>query len=103
MRRTVADADQADTAAKQAAELQSAIAARGPTRCLWSGCTAANQWLQVDHDKSWTRGGCTDQDNANLLCGHHNRLKESGYKPVRGRDGTWTFRRPDGTAITPAA
>jgi len=90
-------------AAKQAAELQAAIAARGPTTCLWSGCTASNRWLQVDHDQSWWEGGSTDQDNANLLCGHHNRLKEAGYRPVRAPDGRWRFVRPDGTEITPPA
>jgi Domain of unknown function (DUF222) len=88
-------------ASKVAAELQGAIAARGPTRCLWSGCTASNQWLQIDHHTPWPQGGRTDQGNANLLCGHHNRLKTTGYTPVRGPDGTWQLLRPDGTTITP--
>jgi hypothetical protein len=88
-------------AAHEAAELQAAIAARGPTTCLWSGCSASRRWLQADHDRPWRKGGCTDQDNANLLCGHHNRLKETGYRPVRGPDGGWILLRPDGTEITP--
>jgi Domain of unknown function (DUF222) len=88
-------------ASKAAAEIHGAIAARGPTRCLWSGCTASNQWLQIDHHTPWPQGGRTDQDNANLLCGHHNRLKTTGYTPVRGPDGTWRLLRPDGTHITP--
>jgi len=87
--------------AKDAAQIQSAIAARGPTRCLWSGCTASNQWLQVDHQRRWTDGGTTSPSNADLLCGPHNRLKETGYRPVCGPDGTWQLIRPDGTTITP--
>jgi Domain of unknown function (DUF222) len=88
-------------ASKAAAEIHGAIAARGPTRCLWSGCTASNQWLQIDHHTPWPQGGRTDQDNANLLCGHHNRLTTTGYTPVRAPDGRWLLLRPDGTQITP--
>ncbi len=90
-------------ASRDAAQLQAAIAGHGTTRCLWSGCSASPTWLQVDHHHPWHRDGPTDVANSVLLCGHHNRLKETGYTPTRGPDGTWTLTRPDGTHITPAA
>ena len=33
----------------------------------------------------------------------HNRIKERGFRPVRGADGAWTIHRPDGGPITPPA
>ncbi|WP_195210316.1 HNH endonuclease [Actinomarinicola tropica] len=87
--------------AREAAVLQAVLDRRGGLACLWSGCHSPPQALQVDHTEQWTRGGCTDVANSSLLCGHHNRLKESGYRPVRGPDDTWQLLRPDGTPITP--
>ncbi|MBK5224247.1 MAG: HNH endonuclease, partial [Acidimicrobiia bacterium] len=59
--------------------------------------------LQVDHHQPWRQAGATDTANSDMLCGHHNRLKEAGFRPVRGPDGTWALTRPDGTPITPGA
>ena len=87
--------------AREAAVVQAVLDERGPMGCVWASCHAPPAALQVDHRTSWTRGGATQVPNSTLLCGHHNRLKESGYQPVRGPDGRWTFRRPDGTEITP--
>lgn len=89
-------------ASREVALIQGALARYGLS-CLWSGCSAPPAALQVDHGTGWRAGGATSPANAELLCGHHNRLKESGYTPVRGPDGAWTFHRPDGTPITPAA
>lgn len=47
--------------------------------------------------------GGTDVDNSDLACGYHNRLKETGFRPVRRCDGRYDLLRPDGTRITPPA
>lgn len=70
--------------------------------CIWPGCTVAARWCQVDHVLSWNDGGRTDQDNAGLLCGRHNRIKERGYAVRCDADGTWHTHRPDGTEIDAA-
>lgn len=89
--------------ARDAAILQAIIRDRGGTGCRWPGCEAHHRRLQVDHRLAWTRGGPTSPDNSDLHCGVHNRLKETGFTPVRGPDGTWTILRPDDTPITPPA
>ncbi|MCB0970981.1 MAG: DUF222 domain-containing protein [Acidimicrobiales bacterium] len=70
--------------------------------CVWPGCTVAARWCQVDHVLSWRGGGRTDQENAGLLCGRHNRIKESGFTVHCDPDGTWHTHRPDGTEIDAA-
>lgn len=66
-------------------------------RCLWPGC---NQYArQVDHLTPHSQNGATDQHNGGPMCGRHNRWRTRGYTPLRGRDGTWTVRRPDGTTL----
>jgi hypothetical protein len=90
-------------ASRDAALLQAAIRARGGASCLWSGCDCPTGWLQIDHDIPWHRNGRTDIAHSNPLCGHHNRLKEHGFRPEWGTDGTYRLLRPDGTPITPAA
>lgn len=87
---------------RDAALLQTAIRARGGTRCFWADCNSPPQWMQVDHDQTWRALGPSDIANSKTACGHHNRLKETGYRPVRGPDGTYTYLRPDGTHITAA-
>lgn len=84
-----------------AALLQTAIRDRGGTTCSWADCNSPPQWMQVDHDQTWRALGPSDIANSQTACGYHNRLKETGYRPVRGPDGTYTYRRPDGTEITP--
>lgn len=86
---------------RDAALLQTAIRDRGGTRCFWADCNSPPQWMQVDHDQTWRALGPSDVANSQTACGYHNRLKETGYTPVRGPDGTYTYRRPDGTHITP--
>jgi len=86
---------------RDAALLQTAIRDRGGTTCFWADCNSPPQWMQVDHDQTWRALGPSDIANSQTACGHHNRLKETGYRPVRGPDGTYTYRRPDGTEITP--
>lgn len=50
-----------------------------------------------------TTDGPTDVANSQTLCGVHNRLKESGFVPVRGPDRRWSIRRPDHSVITRSA
>lgn len=86
---------------RDAALLKSAIRDRGGTSCFWADCNSPPQWMQVDHDQTWRALGPSDIANSQTACGYHNRLKETGYTPVRGPDGTYTYQRPDGTHITP--
>jgi hypothetical protein len=77
-----------------------AAATFGRTECLWIGCHTPVQHCQVDHRRPAARGGRTDQDNADLYCGPHNRNKEHGFTVSRHLDGTVDYLRPDGTPIT---
>ena len=81
--------------------LQAFLRSPGGLACFWSGCDGGGR--QADHRLAAAAGGHTDQDNCDVYCGFHNRLKETGFKPVRHPDGTWTQHRPDGSEITPAA
>ena len=87
---------------RDAALLQAALRARGG-QCIWASCDCTTRYLQIDHDRPWRLDGRTDVQSSNGACGHHNRLKELGFRPVRGPDGTYTYLRPDGTSITPSA
>lgn len=70
-------------------------------RCVMSGCAVSSRHCQVDHLKEWAAGGTTDQINAAVICGHHNRLKSLAAISVR-RDGQgyWRSYRKDGSEIT---
>jgi hypothetical protein len=72
------------------------------TRCEHPGCTLPAAWCQIDHMREWEHHGPTNQDNAAIICGHHNRTKHrSGLHARRDRDGNIQLQRPDGTWITP--
>ncbi len=86
--------------ARDAALLQRALDVRDGVRCGWGGC-CRRRGLQVDHVDPAARGGPTDIVNSLPLCGFHNRLKEHGWRPVRGPDGRWTVLRPDGSEMIP--
>lgn len=88
---------------REAAKIQALLRDRGGTGCGWPGCDTGHRRLQVDHRRSFGQGGPTDVDNSGLYCGVHNRLKETGFRPVLAPDGTWTIIRPDDTPTTPAA
>jgi hypothetical protein len=55
--------------------LRRAIEARDRT-CGWPGCDHPAVKCQVDHVIEHSEGGPTTQDNAQPLCGPHNRMKE---------------------------
>ena len=59
-------------------------------------------WSQVDHNHEWSNGGRTDQDNHNISCGHHNRLKHrQRWRTRRDQRGRAYTIRADGTIILP--
>ncbi|HUF84573.1 MAG TPA: DUF222 domain-containing protein [Acidimicrobiia bacterium] len=71
--------------------------------CEFPGCTLPAAWSQVDHNHEWSAGGRTDQDNHNIGCGHHNRLKHRHrWRTRRDRHGRAYTLRDDGTIILPA-
>lgn len=87
---------------RDAALIQGALCGRDGLVCGWHGCRR-RRGLQIDHAEAAARGGATDIVNSLPLCGFHNRLKEHGWRPVRGPDGRWSILRPNGTAIIPPA
>jgi hypothetical protein len=89
--------------ARDAADLRAAIRRRGASMCFWGDCTSTPHRQQRDHVHSWRAAGTTNTRNSDLGCGYHNRLKETGYRPVRRADGRYDLLRPDGTRITPPA
>jgi hypothetical protein len=86
---------------RDAARLQAAIRSRTGLRCFWSGCDSPPHRHQTDHHDPWRTGGATDIANSDIGCPYHNRLKETGFRPVRQPDGTYQLQRPDGTPIIP--
>ncbi|HAS12764.1 MAG TPA: hypothetical protein DCS55_19975, partial [Acidimicrobiaceae bacterium] len=90
--------------ARDAAMLQALVRGPGGLGCLWPGCDGRGRCLQVDHRNPAIRGGPTNVANSDAYCGSHNRIKERGFRPVRGPGGEWTIHRPgDGGPITPPA
>ena len=72
------------------------------TRCEHPGCTLPTAWCQIDHLTEWEDHGPTDQNNAAIMCGHHNRHKHrSKLTARRDRHGHIQLQRRDGTWITP--
>ena len=84
---------------RQAALLQDAIRNRSGTHCFWASCPSPP--AQVDHHDPWHR--TTTPANSQPACGHHNRLKETGFRNELASDNTVIYLRPDGTPITPPA
>lgn len=68
-------------------------------RCRWPGCDIPVRRCQIDHQHKWTHGGRTDAENGEPHCGHHNRLREAGFRAERQPNGTLNHYRPDGTQI----
>ena len=69
--------------------------------CCWRGCDHRLD-LQVDHLDEYSRDGPTDQDNAGILHGRHNRYKTSHrYTITRDPRGILHIWRPDGTELKP--
>ncbi|WP_231897652.1 HNH endonuclease signature motif containing protein [Ilumatobacter coccineus] len=70
--------------------------------CEHPGCDLPAALCQVDHSVEWQLLGSTDQANAGLRCGFHNREKSrSKRRTRRDRRGLMHTSRPDGTIILP--
>lgn len=71
--------------------------------CIWPGCELPQHLCQADHTVSWRETQDTSVGNGKIMCGKHNRLKETGYRTWKDPTGHWHTYRPDGTEIIPAA
>jgi hypothetical protein len=64
------------------------------TSCIAQGCDRPYAWCELHHRKPWSRGGSTDLDDAEPLCGfHHHRIHDPAYDHTRHADGSITFHR----------
>jgi hypothetical protein len=70
--------------------------------CEQPGCDIPAELCEIDHSVEWHEMGRTDQENAGIRCGGHNREKHRSRRKVRraidGRNHTF---RPDGTIMLP--
>jgi hypothetical protein len=70
--------------------------------CQFPGCNVPTRWAQVDHNHEWQHEGRTDQDNANVPCGTHNRFKSRArWRTTRDNHGNTLYVRPDGSTVLP--
>jgi Domain of unknown function (DUF222) len=81
--------------ARQAAKLLA-------VHCDHPGCGLPADFCEVDHSTEWSDDGRTDQDNAGVECGSHNRLKHRRrWRTRRDIDGRTHTIRADGTIMLP--
>jgi hypothetical protein len=80
------------------AALRRAARERDTCRCRFPGCESRR--VDLHHIQYWSNGGRTKLDNLVSLCKYHHMLvHDRGYLIAAARDGTFSFYRPDGTAI----
>ena len=80
------------------AALRRAARERDKCRCRFPGCESRR--VDLHHIQYWSNGGRTSLDNLISLCKYHHMLvHDRGHLIAAARDGTFTFYRPDGTAI----
>ena len=78
--------------------LRRAARERDTCRCRFPGCESRR--VDLHHIQYWSNGGRTNLANLISLCKyHHTLVHERGYLIAAARAGTFTFHRPDGTAI----
>jgi hypothetical protein len=71
-------------------------------RCDHLGCGLTADICQIDHSTEWNGNGRTDQDNAGVECGTHNRLKHrKRWHTKRDIHGRMHTIRTDGTIMLP--
>jgi hypothetical protein len=71
-------------------------------RCDHAGCDLPEDFCEVDHVVEWVDLGTTDQINAGVDCGHHNREKHrKKFTRRRSTNGQSYTIRPDGSIILP--
>ncbi len=71
--------------------------------CTHPGCRVPSRFAEVDHVDEWVGGaGGTDQRNADIRCGGHNRFKHrQRWRTRRDTRGRSYSIRPDGTIVLP--
>ncbi|HUF97546.1 MAG TPA: DUF222 domain-containing protein, partial [Ilumatobacter sp.] len=70
--------------------------------CQHPGCDLPASRSQVDHNIEWHQGGRTDQDNATVRCGYHNRWKHRNrWQTKQATNGYFYSIREDGTVVLP--
>ena len=70
--------------------------------CDHPGCDVPTAWCQVDHSTEWSELGETNQANAGIECGFHNRDKHRRRRRTRRSvDGRMHTFRDDGTIMLP--
>jgi hypothetical protein len=66
--------------------------------CRFPGCRGRIR--EGHHVQHWARGGPTTLTDLISLCRrHHRAVHEEGYQVVRGPEGAFQFRRPDGREL----
>lgn len=71
-------------------------------RCHHPGCELTAGMCDVDHATEWADGGSTEQQNAGVLCSHHNITKtKRRWRSKRADDGRRYTIRPDGSIMIP--
>jgi Domain of unknown function (DUF222)/HNH endonuclease len=80
------------------AALRRAVRDRDKCRCRFPGYESRR--VDLHHIQYWSNGGRTKLDNLVSLCKYlHMLVHDRGYLIAAARDGTFSFYRPDGTAI----
>ena len=71
--------------------------------CTHPGCRVSSRFAEVDHVDEWSNGqGATDQHNADVRCGGHNRFKHrQRWRTRRNEHGRTYSIRSDGTIVLP--
>ncbi len=71
-------------------------------QCDHLGCGLPAEQCEIDHSTGWSEGGPTDQDNAGVECGGHNREKHrKRWQTRRDIHGRTHTIRADGTIMLP--
>ena len=80
------------------AALRRAARERDKCRCRFPGCESRR--VDLHHIQHWSHGGRTKLVNLISLCKYHHMLvHDRGYLIAAGPGDTFSFHRPDGTAI----
>lgn len=64
--------------------------------CRFPGCDRHAVACDVDHNRAWVDGGCTDHDNLSNLCERHHRLKHHTRWWARFEDELLIWTSPAG-------
>jgi hypothetical protein len=68
--------------------------------CRFPGCSHPARLSDIDHAKSWEKGGLTNPENLGFLCRRHHRLKtHGGWKLTSSPDGSCTWVSPQGKEL----